>query len=110
MLKFALGDHVFVYKQAGKSCKWYKFARPYHGPYWIIRLYDGGADVTVVDHPKEPSIRVPFERLRVCPEEVPDVSWLPRTKNSVSSKTFSRSGIPLTTVKATSTFPATRSV
>ena len=67
MPKFSLGDRVFVYKPAAKSCKAYKFARPFHGPYRIIQLHDGGADVTLVDKPKEPPIRVPFERLPCLP-------------------------------------------
>ena len=105
---FALRDRVFVYKPSAKSCKSYKFARPFHGPYWIIQLHDGGADVTLVDRPKEPSIRVPFERLCVCPEEVPDVSWPPKTSaprvsTSVSSSTPTA---PTTSPTATPT-PAT---
>ena len=35
---FAEGDRVFVYKPSAKSCKAYKFARPFHGPYRIIAV------------------------------------------------------------------------
>ena len=123
MPKFALGDRVFVYKPAAKSCKAHKFARPYHSPYRIIQLYDGGADVTLVDKPKEPSIRVPFERLRVCPGEIPDVSWpqkSPASKDSVSSQPETpmpfkdnvkpNSNQKTVTTSSTTTTPATTNV
>ena len=74
MPKFAVGDRVFVYKPGAKTGKAYKFAKPFHGPYRILTLYEGGADVTLVDRPREAPIRVPYERLRVCPEEIPDQS------------------------------------
>ena len=106
MPKFVIGDRVFVYKPAAKSCKAYKFARPFHGPYRIIQLYDGGADVTLVDRPKEPSIRVPFERLRVCPDEVPDVSWPPKASSSKSHVDSDPKSNPLPSSTATSA-PAT---
>ena len=52
MLKFALGDRVFVHKPVAKSCKTYKFAQPFHQYYRTIQLQDEGADVTLVDKPK----------------------------------------------------------
>jgi hypothetical protein len=76
MPTFVEGDRVFVFKPAAKSGKAYKFARPFHGPY-RIKLYDNGADVRPVDRPQEASIRVLFDRLRVCPEEIPNQSWPP---------------------------------
>ena len=105
MPKFALGDRVFVYKPAAKSCKSYKFVRPFQGPYRIIQLYDGGADVTLVDKPEEPSIRVPFERLHVCPEEVPDVSWPQKSTISKDSANSDSKLIP--TSSHITTTPAT---
>ena len=76
---FAEGDRVFVYKPSAKSCKAYKFARPFHGPYRIIKLYDNGVDVRPVDRPQDSLIRVPFNRLRVCPEEIPNQIWPQKT-------------------------------
>ena len=76
---FSEGDRVFVFMPAAKSCKAYKFARPFHGPYRIVKLYDNGADVRPIDRPQETPIRVPFDRLRMCPEEVPNESWPPKT-------------------------------
>ena len=75
MPAFAEGDRVFVFKPAAKSGKAYKFARPFHGPYRIVKLYDNGADVRPVDRSQEAPIRVPLNRLRECPEEIPNQSW-----------------------------------
>ena len=74
MPNFAVGGRVFVYKPSTKTGKAYKFAKPFHGPYRILTLHEGGADVVLIERPKEASIRVPFERLRVCPEEIPESS------------------------------------
>ena len=82
MPTFAEGDRVFVFKPAAKSGKAYKFARPFHGPYRIVKLYDNGVDVWPVDRPQEATIRVPFNRLRVCPEEIPNESWPPKSVQS----------------------------
>lgn len=77
MPKFSEGDRVFVFKPAAKSCKAFKFARPFHGPYRIVTLYDTGAEVRLVDRPQDPCIHIPFDRLRVCLCEIPDESWPP---------------------------------
>ena len=74
MPKFAVGGRVFVYKPSTKTGKAYKFAKPFHGPYRILTLHEGAADVVLIERPEEASIRVPFERLRVCPEEIPESS------------------------------------
>ena len=89
MPEFAEGDRVFVFKPAAKSCKAYKFARPFHGPYRIVKLYDNGADIRPVDRPQEAPLRVPFDRLRVCPEEIPNESWPPKSGSPVADNTTS---------------------
>ena len=35
-----VGDRVFVYNPSKKQGKAYKLARPFMGPYWILKLYD----------------------------------------------------------------------
>ena len=60
---------------AAKSGKTYKLSRPFHGPYRIVTLHDNGADVRPVDRPQDVTIRLPFARLRVCPDEIPDKSY-----------------------------------
>ena len=89
MPRFAVGDRVFVYKLSTKT-----------GPYRILTLHEGGADVTLVEKPREASIRVPFERLRVCPEEIPDSSSPPQgvliTSDLSVSQTTTTSPTPST--------------
>ena len=78
MPNFVVGDRVFVYKPSAKTGKAYKFAKPFYGTYRILTLHEGGADVILIERPKEASIRVPFERLRAYSEEVPDSSSPPQ--------------------------------
>ena len=86
MPTFSVGDRVFVFMPAAKSGKAHKLARPYHGPFRILKLHDNGAEVRPVDKPRDPPIRVSFDRLRVCPDEVPDESW-PRSSKSTAVRT-----------------------
>ena len=44
-------------------------------------MHDNGVDVRRVDRPQDATIRVPFARLRVCPAEIPDVSWPPKNSS-----------------------------
>ena len=88
MLTFLVGDRVFVYMPAAKSGKAYKLSRPFHGPYRIIILHDNGANDKPVDRPQDATIRVPFARLRVCPSEIPDVSWPPEKPDLVIATTL----------------------
>ena len=82
---FSEGDWVLVLKPAAKSCKAYKFARPFHGLYRIVKLYDNGTDIWPVNRPQEAPIRVPFDRLWVCPEEIPNQSWAPKSMQFTSA-------------------------
>lgn len=36
----------------------------------MLKLFENEADVRLVDRPKQASIRVPLNRLRICPEEL----------------------------------------
>lgn len=87
MPTWSIGDRLFVYMPAAKSGKAYKLSRPFHGPYRIITMHDNGADVRRVDRPQDATIRVPFARLRVCPSEIPDVSWPPKNSSESNSAT-----------------------
>ena len=55
--------------------KAYKLSRPFHGPYRIVTLHDNGANVRPVDRLQDVTIRVPFARLCVCLDEIPDKSY-----------------------------------
>lgn len=92
--KFTVGDRVFLYMPAAKSTKAYKFAKPFRGPYRIVKLYENGAELLPVEHPKATPIRVAMNRLRSCPVELMGVAepltsgtdeGLSSTKKSVNS-------------------------
>ena len=65
-----VGDRVCLYVPSAKRGKAHKFARPFKGPYRILALYDNGADIRSIDHPREEPKRVSLNRLRRCPQEV----------------------------------------
>ena len=52
-----------------------KFARPYHGPYRVVESSGQGVVVKPVSDPKVKTIRVSLERVRRCPDGVPDDFW-----------------------------------
>ncbi len=56
--------------------KAWKLARPFHGPYRILSLTPNNAEVVLVDRPKDSSIFVSLDRVRLYyPELEDDVSW-----------------------------------
>ena len=85
-VKFAVGDRVFVYMPSAKSTKAHKFARPFHGPYRVLKTYDNGVEVCPVDKPQSPSIRVALNRVRHCPVQLPNEFW-PRSKGNKPTTT-----------------------
>ena len=84
---------------AAKSGKAYKLSQPFHGPYRIITTHDNGANVRRVDQPQDAMIRIPFARLRVCPNKILDVSWPP--KNSAESNSAAATTVTHMTLTAT---------
>ena len=48
---FRVGEQVFLYVPSAKSGPAYKFALPYKGPYRVLQVCDGVADVKQIDHP-----------------------------------------------------------
>ena len=55
---FREGDRVYVHMPADCLGKAYKFARPFKGPYQIIRLFANGAEVRLISKPQAGTIRV----------------------------------------------------
>ena len=54
--KYHVGDRLFVCMPSAKTTKAYKFARPFHGPYRVVAVYDTGLEVRPVHlPPKDPS-------------------------------------------------------
>jgi len=66
------GDRVFVFDPAKKVGKAYKFARPFKGPYRVIKLFPNGVELSLISKPNSPTIRVALNRVRRCPREIVD--------------------------------------
>ena len=81
-VQFGVGERVFVYMPQDKATKAYKFARPFHGPFRVVEVWETGLTVQPVDKPDEKTIRVAFNRVRRCPEPISnDEFWPPRRKS-----------------------------
>ena len=64
-----------------------KLARPYHGPYRVLKVTPTNAEVSLIDRPREPSIFVSLSRVRQCYEEMENKSWTgPRKKRKRRSR------------------------
>ena len=83
---YHIGDRVFVYQPGSIQSKNRKFARPFHGPYRILDLTPTNASVRPVDRPEEVPIFISLDRVRKCPPEIPDQSWLGPTKKKRKAK------------------------
>ena len=83
---YHIGDRVFVYQPGSIQSKNRKFARPFHGPYRILDLTPTNASVRPVDRPVEVPIFISLDRVRKCPPEIPDQSWLGPTKKKRKAK------------------------
>ena len=53
-----------------------KLALPHHGPFQILDVQPNCLVVRPVDKPDDQAIRVSMDQVTVCPDELPDVSWL----------------------------------
>ena len=71
-----------VYMPQEVKGKTRKLARPYHGPYRVLEVYPSGLSVRPVDRPNDTPMRVNLERVTLCPDELPDTTWLgPRRRS-----------------------------
>ena len=50
-VQFGVGERVFVYMPQDKATKAYKFARPFHGPFRVVEVWENGLTVQPVDKP-----------------------------------------------------------
>ena len=60
---------------ADKSGTAYQLARPYHGPYRVVRVVKNDVEVRPVDQPHAIPTRVALNRVGRGPAEMPDVFW-----------------------------------
>ena len=66
------GDRVFMYSPAERCGKAYKFARPFKGPYRVVKMLPSAAELSLIAEPNGPTIRVALNCLRCCPKEILD--------------------------------------
>ena len=66
------GDRVFVYMPKEKANIAYKFARPFHRPFRVVEVLETGVVVCRVDQQQGETIRVAFNRVRRCPNPIPE--------------------------------------
>ena len=57
----------FLSERLGKA---YKFSRPFHGPYQVVKAFPNGIEVSNVGDNKAEVIRVAFSQVIRCPKEL----------------------------------------
>ena len=78
----------------------YKFARPFYGPYRIIEQNEFGVVVWPVDKPQSEPIRVAYDRIRRCPDEIPNEFW-PTSVRSCGTQKLSKQNTSGGTIDST---------
>ena len=63
-------DRVFVFSPSKKRGEAYKLARPFVGPYRVLKLHPNGVDLQLITNPSSPVIRVALHRVRLCLKEI----------------------------------------
>jgi hypothetical protein len=85
--KLSIGTRVMVHMPSEVQGKAWKLARPFHGPYRVVATTPNNAEVVLIDKPKEQSIFVSLDRIRLCHEEMEDTTWTgPRKKRKQSKR------------------------
>ena len=78
-----------MYSPSRRQGKAYKLARPFIGPYHILKLHTNGADLKLIAKPAAASIRVSLNRIRMCPKEIAESSIAvqpnPQTKQIIQT-------------------------
>ena len=77
-----IGDRVMVYMPSTVQGKDRKLARPYYGPYRVLKTTPTNVEVVLVDKPQEPSIFVSLNRVRRCYDEMESETWTGTSKKS----------------------------
>ena len=69
----------------------WKFARPFHGPYRVIRVTPTNVEAQLVDNPTNPPIFVSLSRVRPCYPELPNIVWTRHKRKKERSKKTTKS-------------------
>ena len=111
-VKWQVGDRTMVHMPGTIRGKAWKFAQAFYGPYRVVAVTPTNAEVRLVDKPSEASIFVSLDRLRRCPGELPDVSWVGQyspKKSRQCKKAAPASGLKSVPSSQTYSGPMTRS-
>ena len=77
LLIFTWEKECFLLKPAERTGEKQKLTRPYHGPFRVVKLMPNNAYIKRVDKPEAEPLLVAVDRLRRCPDEIPDTFWPP---------------------------------
>ena len=75
-----------MFHPAKRKGKAYKFSRPFVGSYRLLTLHPNGAEVNLIGKPAAQSIWVALNRIRLCPDEIPDQGGIARISNDVNDQ------------------------
>ena len=109
--KLSVGSRVMVHMQGEVQGKAWKLARPFHGPYRVIALTPNNVEVSLIDKPKDQSIFISLNRIRLCYDEMEDTTWTGPKKKRKQSKREEQSTVstqPLISRKGPTTRSMTR--
>lgn len=85
-----VGQRVMVHMPSELQGKTWKLARPYNGPFRVLKVTPTNAEVCLVGEPKSDSMCVSLTRIRPCYQELLDTSWrgsIPRKYICISIQT-----------------------
>ena len=80
IVDYRAGGRVMVFMPQETTTKNRKLALPYHGPYSILEVRPNCLLVRPVDKPDDKPILVSMDRAVECSDELPDTSWLGKTR------------------------------
>ena len=73
--KILIGDRVMVHMPGELQVKEHKLVHPFHGPYRVLKVTPNNVEVVLIDKPRDSSIFVALNRVRLCYPEQPEETW-----------------------------------
>ena len=106
-----VGERVMLLMPSETQGKDWKLARPFYGPYRVLKVTPTNVEVHLVDQPKGDSIFVALDHVRRCYSEQGDVTWTgPKRKHRRKSKKLIQPDeVETAAVQPTQRGPVTRS-
>ena len=106
-----VGERVMVLMPSETQGKDWKLARPFYGPYRVLKVTPTNVEVCLVDQSKGDSIFVALDRVRRCYSEQGDATWTGHKKKCrrKSKKLIQPDEVETAAVQPTERGPVTRS-